>query len=266
MLKEQLLEAAQNIETSVELDSVFESVELSDDVKENFSTVFEATVKKHAVALAESHIQTIAEEADAKVNALVEEKTKEIETNLQEEAQKYLEHLGAEWLGENKVAVRNDIKSGLFESLLVGMKDLFIENNVSVPEESVDIVAEMEAEAMENKQEANKLFEENVELKSVILGMKRADAIREATEDLTESQIEKVTSLTEGMKYNEGFGGKLSSIVEMVKGSAKPQELKENTGINTSEANPNFEPVQETANAVPEDNKDEYMNAYMKNV
>lgn len=265
MLKEQLIEEAQNIDASVELDSVFESVELSDDVKENFSTVFEAAVKKNAVKLAESHIQAIAESADQKVEEAVSEKTAAIEATLREETQKYLEHLGSEWIAENKVAIRNDIRSSLFESLLSGMKELFIENNVVVPEESVDVVAEMEAEAMENKQQANKMFEENVELKSVILGMKRKDAIREATVELTESQVEKVTGLTEGMKYDNAFEGKLGAIVEMVKGYGAKQELKENSVINTEEENPNFEPIQEVAKD-PEDKPDAYMNAYMNQI
>ena len=64
MLKDQLLSEAQEIDASVELDSIFESVELSEDVKSKFSTVFESTVKKHAIALAESHINAIAEKAD----------------------------------------------------------------------------------------------------------------------------------------------------------------------------------------------------------
>ena len=71
MLKEQLLAEAQNLDTPVELDSIFESVELSDEVKANFTTVFEQAVKANAVKLAESHINQIAERSDELVEAQV---------------------------------------------------------------------------------------------------------------------------------------------------------------------------------------------------
>lgn len=262
MLKEQLLEEAQNIDVSVDLDSVFESVDLSDQVKENFSTVFEASVKSNAVKLAEAHIQKIAEEADAKVETAVNERATEFEAKLSEEVKTYLEHIGSEWLAENKLQITSDIKSRMFESLFTGVKDLVIEHNVSIPEESVDVVAEMDIALEENKQEANRLFEENVKLKKEISAMERSKQIAESTQDLTESQVEKVTSLTEGMKYDAGFSAKLNAIVEMVKGSSKEEAIKE-SDINTTENNPNFEVIKETEDKKPEE-LDSYMSAYAK--
>ena len=86
MLKEQLLAEAQNLDTPVELDSIFESVELSDDVKATFTTVFEQAVKAGAAKLAESHITQIAERSDELVEAQVTERAAEIETKLYEDA------------------------------------------------------------------------------------------------------------------------------------------------------------------------------------
>lgn len=261
MLKEQLLEEAQNLDASVELDSVFEAVELSDEVKENFSTVFETSVKMNAVKLAEQHINAIAESAEAKVQELVEAKTAEIEATLNENTQKFLEHLGEQWLTENKVAITKDIKAGLFESMLSGMRDLFVEHNVVVPDESVDIVAEMESELAESKDAVSTLFDESVKLKKVINEMNRNGAIQKATSELTESQKEKVESLVEGIQFNESFDGKLNSIVSMVKGSVK-QEVKapivENVNIE-------FQPetIVESTPAKPEDSINKNMQAYI---
>lgn len=224
MLKEQLLAEAQELDSAVELDSIFESVQLSDEVKATFATVFEQAVKNGAVKLAESHITQISERADALVEAQVEERAAAIEGKLYEDANKYFEHIAEEWLTQNKEAVTRDIKADLFESLVMGMKELFVEHNVVIPEAQVDIVAELEEELDENVAEVKRLFEVNQGLTGTISGMKREQAIAEATKDLTETQVEKVNSLIEGLQYSDKFEAKLGAIVEMVatKPDAKP--------------------------------------------
>ena len=224
MIKEQLLKEAQNIETSVALNSVFESVELSPDVKANFSTVFEATVKQEAVKLAESHIKAIAEKAEEEVEKAKEDAEEKADKKLAEQASKFLDHLAKEWLAENQIAVDKGIKADLFESMLGGLKELFVEHNVVVPEESVDVVAEMEEELAEHKEET--------ERDAYINYVQRETAINESVKDLTESQKEKVIGLVEGMDYSDAFGTKLTAIVEMVKGSTK-EEAAITESINT---------------------------------
>jgi len=216
MLKEQLLAEAQNLDTAVELDSIFESVDLSDDVKANFGTVFEQAVKKHAATLAESHINQIADRADELVEAQVEKRASEIEVKLYEDANTYFDHIAGEWLKENKEAVTRDIKADLFESLVSGMKDVLADHNVIIPEGQVDIVEELESELDENMLEVKRLFESNQQKDAEIASMKRDQSIAEKTKGLTESQIEKVQDLIEGLSYSDKFDSKLSAIVEMV--------------------------------------------------
>lgn len=236
MLKEQLLQEAQNIDASVALDSIFESVTLSDEAKATFSTVFEATVKAEAVKLAESHILTIAESADEKLEKAKEEADEKAEEKLSESVSKFLDHIAKEWLTENQVAVDRGIKADLFESMFAGMKELFVEHNVVIPEESVDVVAEMEEELAEQAAETAKLFESNTALQAEVSEMKRSNLIKESVLELTESQKEKVTTLVEGMGYSDSFGTKLTAIVEMVKATKETSEapLNENV-INNSE-------------------------------
>ena len=221
MLKEKLLEEAKNITASVELDGIFESVELSPEVKENFSTVYEQSVKSAAVALAESHVAEIAEKADALVESKVAEATTAIEAKLYEDADKFLNHVAEKWLAENKVAVNRDIKADLFESLVVGLKDVFVTHNVTVPAEQVDVVAEMDEALKEEKAKTAELFESKLTLESEIATMKRDAAINESTAGLSDTQKEKVVALVEGLNYSEGFESKLGAIVEMV---AKKEE------------------------------------------
>ncbi len=232
MLKELLMTEAKTIDASVALDSIFESVQLSPEAKANFSTVFEATVKKHAVALAESHIEKIAEKAEEKVEEEKEKAKEEAREELKEAASKYFDHIAKEWMVENQLAVDRGIKAELFESMFTGMKELFVEHNVVIPEESVDVVAEMEEEIAEHKAETARLFEANTVLENTVLSMKRETAVNEATRELTDTQKEKVLALTEGMDYSDAFSSKLSAIVEMVQSSVE-QSVTESADINT---------------------------------
>ena len=223
MLKEQLIAEAHKIDASVALDSIFESVNISPEAKETFGTVFEATVKQHAVKLAESHIAKIAEKAEEEVEKNKEEAEEKAEKKIAEQASKFIDHLAKEWLAENKLAVDKGIKAELFESMLGGLKELFVEHNVVVPEESVDVVAEMEEELQEHKEESARLFEELNMRDAYINYVQREVALSESTKDLTESQKEKVSALVEGMDYSDAFSSKLSAIVEMVKKSNKDE-------------------------------------------
>lgn len=239
MLKEQLIAEAQTIDASVALDSIFETVNLSPEAKETFGTVFEATVKQHAVKLAEAHIAKIAEKAEEEVEKNKEEAEEKADKKIAESAARFLDHIAKEWMAENQVPVDRGIKADLFESVMSGMKELFVEHNVVIPEEAVDVVAEMEEELAEQKQETARLFEEVSKRDSYINYVQREVAVNEATVDLTESQKEKVQSLVEGMDYSESFGTKLGAIVTMVKGST----------ITESEA----KPIVEGAINTPED-------------
>ncbi|QDH49198.1 prohead core protein [Pantoea phage Phynn] len=251
MLKEQLLAEAQELDSAVELDSILESVQLSDEVKSNFTTVFEQAVKAGAVKLAESHINQISERADELVEAQVEQRSTEIENRLYEDANKYFDHIAEEWLKENKEAVTRDIKADLFESMIMGMKELFVEHNVIVPEDQVDVVEELEDELAENQAEVSRLFESNQALTGTINSMKRESAIAEATKNLSETQIEKVTSLIEGLQYSDKFESKLGAIVEMV--AIKPEVTPvQEQKVPTKD---DFVPIQEQKQPVSDSSK-----------
>ncbi|CCI88749.1 phage prohead assembly (scaffolding) protein [Yersinia phage phiR1-RT] len=266
-IKEQLIKEAQTlmVEASVELGSVFESVQLSDEVKTNFSTVFETLVKKNAAALAEKHINEIADKAEEEVEKAEEEADKKAEKKITESASRFLDHIAKEWLAENKLAVDRGIKSDLFESMFSGLKELFVEHNVVVPEESVDVVAEMEEELAEQTAETGRLFEELGKRNAYINYIQREVAITEATRNLVESHKEQVVELLEGVEYSEGFAGKLNSIVSMVSASKSTQV---NEAINTTEdidaTALNFisEAVEDTAN--PTTQKSTMMNLYTR--
>lgn len=246
-LKDKLLaESSEKLgAVAVELDSIFESVQLDEAVKENVSTAFEQAVRSAAIALAESHINDIASSAENQLAEGIETARVEVETKLYEDADKFLTHLGKEWLKENALQVKTNIKSELFESFASGLKELFIENNVSVPEEQVDVIDELNAELDESTAEIKSLFDKNLALEQQISSLKKEKAISEATAGLTESQKEKVLSLVEGLEYGDSYSPKLSAIVEMVANSGQKEQKpiqEQALNIDESAAAVNFEP------------------------
>ena len=246
-LKDKLLaESSEKLgAVAVELDSIFESVQLDEAVKENVSTAFEQAVRSAAITLAESHIADIASSAETQLAEGIEAARAEVETKLYEDADKFLTHLGKEWLKENALQVKTNIKSELFESFATGLKELFIENNVSVPEEQVDVIDELNAELDESTAEIKSLFDKNLALEEQISSLKKEKAISEATAGLTESQKEKVLSLVEGLEYGDSYSPKLSAIVEMVANSGQKEQKpiqEQALNIDESEAEVKFEP------------------------
>lgn len=219
-LKDQLIAESKNIDTAVELDSVFESVELNEDVKTKFSAVFESAVKARALTLAESHIEAISARADELVESRVEEEISE----LNESVNTYFDHLVESWKEENKVALAEGMKADLFESMMASLKAVFVEHNIEVPAESVNVVSELESEVTEANAELNKMIRTNRALNEELNSMKMADSVKTATSELTESQKEKVSTLVEGLKFDDKFEAKLNAIVEMVSATKTPAE------------------------------------------
>lgn len=219
-LKDQLLAESKNIDTPIELDNIFESVELNEDTKTKFSAVFESVVKARALTLAESHIEAISARADELVEARVEEEVEEIN----ESVNTYFDHLVESWKEDNKVALENGMKVDLFESLMASMKAVFVEHNIEVPAESVNVVSEMEAELAESAEELNKVVKSNKQLREENNALKMAESVKTATANLTESQKEKVATLVEGLKFDDKFQAKLDAIVEMVESKSPAEE------------------------------------------
>ncbi|MGL5566723.1 MAG: prohead core protein [Plesiomonas sp.] len=240
-LKQKLLEAAKRIDATVELDSIFESAEVSADVKTKMQTVFESAVKARAIALAESHITEIAEKSEELVEARVQEELAELNTTIDT----YMDHVANKWLEENTVATSNNIKVEMFESLMGGLKEMFVEHNVVVPAEAVDVVAEMEAEVAESRQELSAALTEKADLEKVISNMKRDAMVESAIANLTESQKETVQNLIEGIDFSDAFEGKLTAIVEMTAAKAvvESADVKAEDAtviVEADEANANF--------------------------
>ena len=226
-IKEQLLEAVSKDDTKITtaLDGIFESVELSEDVRNKFSTVFESVIKTKAVELAEAHIAEAAEKAEAVINEHKEELNEAAEKygehlaeQMANKLDSYLDHVVEAWMAENKLAVENGLKVSMFDGLMKGMKNVFIENNVHCPYEKIDMIEALEENIQDLEGRLDAVVVENRQHKEYANYVEKNIIIERVTAGMAESQKEKVSDLAESIRFDEHFEDNLNSVIKFAAG------------------------------------------------
>jgi hypothetical protein len=189
-------------------DMFADDVELSEEFKTKVETVFEAAVN----AKLEIETARLEEEAEANFNTLIEGYKEE----LTEKVDEYLSYAVEQWAQENRLQIENGLKIEIFENFFVGLKNLFVENNVSIPDEEVSLVGELEAklEALESR--VNEEIEKNMRLTKINEELAKDQIFVESANGLADTQVEKLRSLSEGITYSnlDEYRSKLDVIKE----------------------------------------------------
>jgi hypothetical protein len=150
-----------------------------------------------------------------------------------EKVDEYLGVVVGEWLTENKLAVEQGFRTEIAENFIAGLKDLFENSYVEVPEEKVDLVDELFAENRKLEDNVNELLKERMELQQSNLVNECATVFIEMSGDLADTEVEKLASLSEGIEFNDvnTYRNKLSVLKESYfnKNSASSQVLTEDT-------------------------------------
>ena len=209
--------------------------ELSEEFKEKAKTIFEAAIK--------SKVAEIKESLQKEYDATLSEKIEEHKVQLTERVDSYLEYVADEWLQENQLAVERGLKSDMTESFLEGMKSLFEEHYVSIPEEKYDVLSAMTDKLDDMETKLNEQIEKNIGLTNR-LGKSVADHIvSDVSEGLAETEKEKLASLAEGVEFEseESYKEKLETLKESYFSKGKPvtQSSKSETlseGVDHTEA------------------------------
>ena len=189
--EEELVEAEFNVEEDVQ--ALFEGEELSEEFQEKARTIFETAISAKVSEIKESLNETYQ-------NALVEEVVA-IKEELAERVDSYLEYVADEWFQENALAVESGLKSEVTESFLDGMKSLFEEHYVTIPEDRYDVLESMVDKLDEMEGKLNEQIERNVALNRR-LAESSADGIFGAvTEGLADTQKEKLATLAENVEF-----------------------------------------------------------------
>tara|TARA_B100000745_G_scaffold300213_1_gene253274 strand:- start:1176 stop:2477 length:1302 start_codon:yes stop_codon:yes gene_type:complete len=179
-----------------DIDALTEGEDLSDAFKEKASTIFEAAVQAKVNQVVIGKEQEIEEQMQERL-------TEELDSYIQEIVEKvdnYLNYVSEEWVKDNKLAIEKGIRSELTEGFLVGLKDLFTEHYITIPDEKVDVVDDLFDKVESLESELNEQVSKNVDIQSELTKVKKEKVLSSLTKDLTETQKEKVAELAENVE------------------------------------------------------------------
>jgi hypothetical protein len=199
-----------------DVDALFNGEEgFSEEFRQKAETIFEAAVMtrvKSELARIEEEYQTqLAEQVD------------QVKEGLVEKVDGYLDYVVEQWMEQNEIALESGMKSDILESFVGGLKGLFEEHYIDVPEEKYDVLGEMEQHIATLEDKLNETTEKNVELNKAIDEMARQKTIEETAAGLTDTEVEKFKGLAEELSYEdqETFKTKLQTIRENYFGEKK---------------------------------------------
>jgi hypothetical protein len=191
-----------------DVDALFNGESLSEDFRVKATLIFESAVT--------SRVEQILEGVLADNDSVLEEAITEIKTEMADQVDSYLNYAVEQWMTENKVAIESGLRAELSEDFINGLKNLFAEHYVEIPDEKLDVAEELAARVVELEEAAAAQEAEKAALAEALNAIKKDEAIRKVCEGLTEVQIGKMKSLAESVEFTtEGdFDNKLAVIRE----------------------------------------------------
>jgi hypothetical protein len=238
-----------------DIDALTEGEELSDSFKAKASTIFEAAVQ----AKVNQVVVEKEQELEEKMQTQLAEEIDEYKEEIVNKVDSYLNYVSEEWVKENKLAIEKGIRTELTEGFLVGLKDLFTEHYITIPEEKVDVVDDLFTKVEGLEEQLNSQIQKNIEVQTELTKFKKDKVLGAITKDLTETQKEKVAELAEHVDAEdaEDFENK----VEVLKENYFPTEDK-SASIEDIETSSDDETVPE----VISEGMDKYMSAIKRHV
>ena len=225
-------EIAETKEESTEM-----NIDLSDDVKALVSTDADLSeeFKEKAATIFETAVKTRIQEQVKVLEAQYEDKlSKESETikeAMTEKVDSYLNYVVEEWMKENELAVERGIRTEIAEDFITGLKSLFKEHYIDVPEEKYNVLDDLTNQTKDLESKLNEQIEKNVNLSKEVSDLHKREAIAEVSEDLTDTETEKFISMAENVEFEsaEKFKEKLETIKESYFPKTKSEVAEENS-------------------------------------
>lgn len=201
-----------------DIDAMFGGGDLSEDFRERAETVFEAAVNTRVVleqARLDEEFEAAVEELEEQYNVQLEEETSQILEDLTGKLDQYLEYVIEQWMEDNQLAIENSLRADIAEDFMSSLRNVFAEHYITVPDEKIDLVAEMKAELDEVKAKLNEAIDVNLELSSIVNEAVKETTLDDVSEGLTLTQSEKLRTLAEGIEFtDEGTYKKKLNIVK----------------------------------------------------
>ena len=201
-------ERISDINVKEDVSALISGEDLSEEFKIKAATIFEAAVK--------SKIRSEVERMEESYAVQLEEATEVVKEELSEKVDGYLSYVVEEWMRENEIAVERGLKGEIAEDFISGLKQLFEDHYIDVPDEKYDILEAQSEKISELEEKLNSSIQENVERKKVVESLTRDEVMHEMSEELTVTEMEKFKSLTEELEFvsEESFRQKLDTLKE----------------------------------------------------
>jgi len=250
---DEVVEEEETVEYSVEddINALVEGEELSEDFKAKAATIFEAAIN--------SKVKGIEEQLVASYEEKLVEEVASIKEELKDRVDSYLEYVADEWIAENQLAVESGLKEEMTESFISGMKSLFEEHYVTIPEEKYDVIESMVDKLDEMEGKLNEQIEKNVALNKRLAESVSDVVFAEVTDGLAQTQKDKLASLVDNVEFESetAYREKLETLKESyfptkVAQRNTTENLTEETGSTdyTSSVSPSMEAYLKTLTRV----------------
>ena len=205
---EELPEITDDVDVEEDVNALLGGQELSEEFRDKAKTIFEAALK--------SKVTEIREALEARYEAQLVEEVEAMKEELVERVDSYLEYVADEWITENAIAVEHGLRTEMTESFLEGMKGLFENHYVTIPEEKYDVVESMVDKLDEMETKLNEQIEKNISINKRLSEATAGGILSDVAEGLTTVQKDKLASLAEGVEFEseESYKEKLETLKE----------------------------------------------------
>ena len=231
MKKEAVERRIKEVDVSDHVDALMNGEgDLSEEFKRKAATVFEAAVK--------SKIRDEVARLEDEYKSELDESIKTTKEELSEKVDTYLNYVVEEWMKENELAIERGLKGEIAEDFISGLKTLFEDHYVDIPDEKYDVLEAQSEKITELEKKLNEEMGKVIDLKNSNSTLVREQVISETTSDLTDTEIEKFKSLTEDVEFTDGesFKEKLDTLKESYFPKTKPVETKTVNDVETGTA------------------------------
>ena len=214
-------ETISETEVKEDIAAVLAGADLDEEFQKKATNVFEAAVS----AKVSEKVASLKETAEIRIG----EELEKIKEEFAGRVENFLSYACEEWMTENELAIESGLRSEVTEAFMEGLKKLFIESNINIPDESLDVVADMSEKLDEMETRLNEQIEKNVGLHEQVGNYRKNEILTELSRGLAEVQKDKFTSLAEAVEFKseETYREKLGQIKESYFGAKTPEVAEE---------------------------------------
>ena len=207
-------------EVNEDIKAVLSGADLDEEFQKKATTVFEAAVS----AKVSQKVEALKETAESRIG----EELEKIKEEFAGRVENFLSYACEEWMTENELAIENGLRTEVTEAFMGGLKKLFVESNINIPDEALDVVADMNEKLDDMETRLNEQVEKNIALHEAVGAYRKNEILIETSRGLAEVQKDKFTSLADAVEFKneESYREKLEQIKESYFGAKKP-EVKE---------------------------------------